>query len=144
MFLSGDSTSKMIDIMQRSMNASAMRANVINNNIANATTPNYKRQDITFQNELQRALDSENQYLSMPFKTTDERHIPIFRPEDYRTVQPKKITEYNSYQLNNGNSVDIDKEMMEGTKNTMYYNALAGRITKEFNKLKYILKNSNN
>ncbi len=141
MLMSGSNSTKMIDIAQRAMGAASLRAMVINNNIANATTPNYKRQDITFQSELERALNSEKEYPGIPFKATHEKHIPFFRIKDYREVRPKKITEYNTYQNNDGNSVDIDKEMMESTKNSMYYNALAQRVTKEFNKLKFILKN---
>lgn len=141
MLMSGSNSTKMIDIAQRSMGAATLRAMVINNNIANATTPNYKRQDITFQSELERALNSEKESHGIPFKTTHEKHIPSFRVKDYREVRPKKITEYNTYQNNDGNSVDIDKEMMESTKNSMYYNALAQRVTKEFNKLKFILRN---
>jgi len=136
----GGSTEKMLDVMHRSMGASSLRNEVLNNNIANATTPNYKRQDITFQSELERALVSENSDPGIPFKTTNERHINVFKPKDYREVNAKKITEYNTYQNNNGNSVDIDKEMLESAKNTMYYNALAQRTAKEFNKLKFILK----
>jgi flagellar basal-body rod protein FlgB len=112
----------------------------LNNNIANVTTPNYKRQDITFQAELQRALDSEKYSPEVELKTTDERHIPTSRPIDYRTVMPNKVTEFNTYQNNNGNSVDIDTEMLESAKNTMYYNEIAQRMTKEFNKLKFILR----
>ncbi|MCG8569224.1 MAG: flagellar basal body rod protein FlgB, partial [Spirochaetes bacterium] len=125
--LNGNSL-KMIDIAQRGMDAAMMRSNVINNNIANATTPNYKRQDVTFGAELQRALNTEKNYPGDPLKTTHEKHIPGFRVTDYRTVKAKKIVEFNTYQNNNGNSVDIDKEMVESSKNTMYYNALAQRI----------------
>lgn len=140
MTLFNSNSTKMIDIMQRSMTASTMKAQVINNNIANASTPNYKRQDITFQSELERALDSEKKE-SSPFTMTNERHIPVYRAKDYREVAPKKITEFNTYQNNNGNSVDIDKEMLESSKNTMYYNALAQRTAKEFNKLKFLVRN---
>ena len=141
MLMSGSNNTKMLDILQRSMGAASMRAAVLNNNIANATTPNYKRQDVTFQSELERALNTEKEYPGTPFKTTHEKHIPSLRVRDYKTVTPKKITEYNTYQNNDGNSVDIDKEMMESAKNSMYYNALAQRVTKEFNKLKFLLKN---
>ena len=134
------STAKMLDVMHMSMNASTMRNSVINNNIANVTTPNYKRQDITFQSQLKRALASEEYEPEIELKTTDERHIPTYRPIDYRTVKANKITEYNTYQNNNGNSVDIDTEMLESAKNTMYYNTLAQRMTKEYSKLKYLLK----
>jgi flagellar basal-body rod protein FlgB len=133
-------SAKMIDIMQMSMTASSMRNDVINNNIANATTPNYKRQDITFQAELEKALNSEEYQPDVNLATTNEKHIPAYRSIDFKTVKAKKITEFNTYQNNNGNSVDIDKEMLESAKNSMYYNTLAQRIAKEFNKIKFILR----
>jgi flagellar basal-body rod protein FlgB len=140
MAMFGGSTEKMLDIMHKSMSAATMRNDVLNNNIANATTPNYKRQDITFQTELERAIASESAEEEVPFTTTNEKHIPIARAKDYRSIIPKKTTEYNTLQNNNGNSVDIDKEMLESAKNTMYFNALAQREAKEFNMLKFILK----
>ncbi len=142
MVIFGGSSEKMIDILQMGLNASSKRNMVINNNIANSSTPNYKRQDITFQKELQRALDSEKYYEKNGdmLKLTHERHIPITRPKDYRSVEAKKTTDFNSYQNNNGNSVDVDVEMLESAKNSMYYNSLAQRTAKEFNKLKFILR----
>lgn len=141
MIIHGGSSAKSIDIMQMAMGAASKRSSVIMNNIANATTPNYKRQDITFQAQLERALRSEKEEAnSAPMLTTDSRHIPLTRAQDYRSVKAKKITEFNTYQNNDGNSVDMDKEMLEHSKNTMYYNALAQRTAKEFNKLKFILR----
>lgn len=140
MVLTDGNSYKAIDIMQRGMSAASLRSQVLNNNIANATTPNYKRQDITFQAELQRALDSEASFPGVPMTVTNDKHIPSMRVKDYKDVKAKKITEFNTYQNNDGNSVDIDNEMIEQSKNTMYYNALAGRVSKEFNKLKFILR----
>ena len=137
--LGGNST-KSIDLMQRAMGSSVLRHEVINDNIANATTPNYKRKDVTFHAELERALNSEKEYPGVPFKTSRERHIPAFRVKDYRNVESKITTEYNTYQNNNNNSVDIEKEMLESSKNSMYYSALAQRTAKEFNKLKFLLR----
>lgn len=140
MVLSGSGSLKMLDIMQRSMNAATMRNDVINNNIANATTPNYKRQDVTFHEELKRALRTEALAPGTPMRTTHEKHIPGHRITDYRSVVAKKTTNYNSYQNNDGNSVDIDREMVEASKNSMYYNSLAQRTAKEFGKLKFLLR----
>lgn len=140
MLFSGTNTMKSIDLMQRAMDSSVLRSQAINNNIANASTPNYKRQDVTFQAELERALNSEKEYPGVPFKTSKKRHIPVMRVKDYREVKAKKITEFNTYQNNDGNSVDLEKEMAEGTKNTMYFSALAQRVSKEFVKMKYLLK----
>jgi flagellar basal-body rod protein FlgB len=134
------STAKMLDVMHMSLNAATMRNDVLNNNIANVTTPNYKRQDITFQAQLERALDSEKYQPEIELNTTDDRHIKAYKPIDYRSVTPNKITEFNTYQNNNGNSVDIDTEMLESAKNTMYYNEIAQRMSKEFNKLEFLLR----
>jgi flagellar basal-body rod protein FlgB len=137
-FLNGNST-RTIDLMQRAMGGSVLRSQVLNNNIANASTPNYKRKDITFQAELQRAIRSEKLAPGVPFKKTSKNHIPLMRAQDFNEVQPKVYTEFNTYQNNNGNSVDVEKEMMESTKNTMYFNALAQRTAKEFSKLKRLM-----
>ncbi len=140
MLFDGSNSLKSIDLMHRAMSFSVLREQVINNNISNATTPNYKRKDVTFQQELLRSINSEKKEDDIPFKTSKKRHIPAFRAEDYREVTPKIITEYNTYQNNNGNSVDIEKEMMEETKTSMYFTALAQRTAKEFNKIKFLLR----
>ena len=139
--MNADSMSS-IDLMQRAMSASILRSEVLNNNIANATTPNYKRKDVSFQAELERVINADKARSEVPFKTSSEKHIPLDRPKDYRNIKPKINVEYNTYQNNNGNSVDIEKEMQESTKNEMYYSALAERTASIFNKLKFILRSS--
>ncbi len=134
-----DTTSKALDLMQRGMGASVLREQVLSNNIANATTPNYKRRDVNFQAQLQRAINSEKQEV-IPFKMSKKNHIPVFRAMDYKEVKPNVFTEYYTYQNNNGNSVDIEKEMSESTKNTMYYNALAQWTAKKYSNLKDLLR----
>ena len=56
MIIHGGSSAKSIDIMQMAMGAASKRSSVIMNNIANATTPNYKRQDVQFDDFLAREL----------------------------------------------------------------------------------------
>lgn len=142
MVLLGGNSTKSIDLMQRAMGASVLRSQILNNNIANATTPNYKRHDLNFQAELERALNSEKEAPGIPFKMSSEKHIPSFRVKDYREVTPSITTDFNTYYNNDGNSVDIEKEMLEASKNTMYYLALAQRTSKEFSKLKYLLRST--
>ena len=45
-----------INVMEKAADAAWLRNDAIANNIANATTPGYKRQDISFESELERAL----------------------------------------------------------------------------------------
>jgi len=55
----GNDFSKTVDILQRAMDASLIRRDVISNNIANADVPNFKRSVVNFESELKRALNSE-------------------------------------------------------------------------------------
>ena len=49
-----------INVLQRASEASAKRHEVISNNIANVDTPNYKRQDVSFQNVLNGAIHNSS------------------------------------------------------------------------------------
>jgi flagellar basal-body rod protein FlgB len=96
---------------------------VIADNIANADTPFFKRSDVTFESQLQRAVESEKEP-EFPALLTDKRHIAFDEMIDYRTVKPKVQVEYDSISRNDKNNVDIDKEMTDATKNALQYNAL--------------------
>ena len=45
-----------INVLDKAADASWIRNDVIANNIANATTPGYKRQDVDFESEFRKAL----------------------------------------------------------------------------------------
>ena len=49
-----------INVLDKAADASWMRNEAIANNIANATTPGYKRQDVAFEAELKRALGQDD------------------------------------------------------------------------------------
>ena len=51
---------RQVDLLQRSMDTSLLRQNVIANNLANANTPNFKRSVVNFESRLAYALESEN------------------------------------------------------------------------------------
>ena len=56
-----------IDVLDKAMDASALRSKAIANNIANVDTPHYKRQDVSFAENLQRALKNSK------FETLDDK-----------------------------------------------------------------------
>jgi flagellar basal-body rod protein FlgB len=114
---------KKLEMIEMSLNATAARREVLADNIANADTPGFKRSDVTFESQLQRAIESEKEP-EFPAEMTDPRHIAFDEVIDYRTVKPKISVEYDSNFRNDKNNVDIDKEMTLATKNAMQYNAL--------------------
>lgn len=127
------------DLLQRSMSTSLIRQEVIADNIANADTPHFKRSEVTFESELWRALRS-NDPNPFPAALTDKRHIPFYRPRDYRQVKPIVYLDYSTSYRNDGNNVDIEKEMVDSRENTLRYMAMAQRVGDNFRLLSIVLR----
>lgn len=119
-----------INLLGRTMDATAVRHDIINNNIANANTPNYKRKDIRFETELKNAFAraSEN--------TVDARVKHL----DYDSLKPQVYTDYEelSYRYD-GNNVDINTENAILAKNEIKYNGLKDLQKKDFEMLKSVM-----
>ncbi len=127
------------DLLQRSMSTSLIRQEVIADNIANADTPHFKRSEVTFESELWRALRSSDPN-PFPAALTNERHIPFYRPRDYRQVKPIVYLDYSTSYRNDGNNVDIEKEMVDSRENTLRYMAMAQRVGDNFRLLSIVLR----
>lgn len=141
MFAGTDSFSKTSFLLERAMDASLVRRSVIADNIANVDTPYYKRGEVTFESQLKRALDSEGQD-ACPAKLTDARHIPFTDPIDVRGVRAKIQIEHETNYRNDKNNVDIEKEIVDATKNMMMYSAMAQRIGTGYRQIGMMLRQS--
>lgn len=138
MFFSG-AFGKNVDIIQRELDVSIIRRNVIANNIANSDTPNFKRTVVNFESQLKKALDSEK-VKPFPEVLTDKRHIPFYQSVDYRKVKPRRVLDYLTTSKNNGNNVDIEGEMMNALENQMLYQTLVQSISSEFARVNLVLR----
>ena len=112
------------NILAKALEGTWARNTAISNNIANADTPGYKRQDVAFESYLEQALASDDT------PTT----------ESLSKVQPKTYTDYASvsYRLD-GNNVDIDSEMSYLAENQLRYNTLINQVNYNFERLKSVL-----
>ncbi len=120
-----------INVLDRAADASWTRDELISNNIANVDTPGYKRQDISFERELQRALGNSR------FQTMDDK-VANLRSED---VTGRVYTDGKSYSYRyDGNNVDIDAENTYLAENQITYNALMTGLKEEFRNLKAVMK----
>ncbi len=122
------------------MDASMVRRDVIANNMANADVPNFKRTVVNFESELKRALDSETEKPALALTLTDEKHIPNWRAQDYRRVEPRRVLDYVTTAKNNGNNVDPEEEMMLALQNQMSYTLMAQAQTFEFGQVSLVLR----
>lgn len=117
--------------LESALNAAATRQDVISNNIANVDTPHYKSKQVMFKNELSKAIAFEA-------KKTHSRHVSFKRSNENGDYIVN--TQTNTTLNNNGNNVDIDREMALLAENQILYNALVDRINGKFNSLKTVAR----
>lgn len=116
-----------INVLDKAADASWLRNDAIANNIANATTPGYKRQDVSFEAELERALGNRR-YISM-----DEK-VSKLKSNDLRERAYTDSAAF-SYRLDK-NNVDIDTEGVKLAENQLWYQGLTTSINAEFQNLR--------
>lgn len=95
------SINSQFDLLGRLIEASEMRQRVISNNLANVNTPNYRRIDVNFEEQLAQELEGQ----SMGKAT----------PEIVQTAGLKTKAD--------GNNVDVDLEIGQLNKNAMLQQA---------------------
>lgn len=132
---------KSIDLLHRGMDVQMLRYQVSANNMANSEVPNFKRSGVNFEAELRRAFESEEK-AKRGFKLTrtDDRHIDITEPMDYRKVEPRRVTDYASTAKANGNNVDAEEEAMAIVKTQMQYRMLSQLTAFEFGQVNMAMK----
>lgn len=130
-----------VDLLQRAMDVNSLRYQVSANNIANAEVPNYKRQEVNFESELKRAFESEaDKQHHFQLARTDDRHIALEQPYDWRKVEPRRVTDWTSTANANGNNVDAEAEAMNVMKIQLNYRLLAQLENFEFNQIKTAIR----
>lgn len=114
-----------IDLVNKAIDATLVRKELISQNISNVDTPNYKRKDINFEGVLSKALKSK----SVQEVDLERLNAPIY------------VDKKSSYYRMDGNNVDIDVERSEETKVELRYNTLVTRITAQLNRFDTVLQN---
>jgi flagellar basal-body rod protein FlgB len=120
-----------IPVLNRALDAYALRQKVIAGNLANITTPGYKAQSVKFEEELSGAMQSG----SIPGKTTDPRHMAIggstlqgVTP----TVESTPAGAQTDALASGVNNVDLDQEMAELAKTQLRFRFAARLIGDTF------------
>lgn len=120
-----------INVLDKAADASWLRNEAISNNIANASTPGYKRQDVAFESELQKALGT-NRYESMDSKVAGVKTSRL---------QPRPYTDSADYSYRlDGNNVDIENENVMLAENQLKYQGLLTSVSQEFANLQAVMK----
>ncbi|MCR5343806.1 MAG: flagellar basal body rod protein FlgB [Butyrivibrio sp.] len=120
-----------MNVLDSTADASWIRNEVLSNNIANVNTPNYKREDVAFERELERALGS-SKYKSMDAKVKDLK---------LKRLKARPYTDYSNFSYRmDGNNVDIDTENVTLAANQIKYQGVMLGIKSEFTNLQNAMK----
>ncbi|MBP3416843.1 MAG: flagellar basal body rod protein FlgB [Spirochaetaceae bacterium] len=135
------SFSRSVDLLHRAMDASTLRYQVSANNLANSEVPNFKRTSVSFESELKRAIESErNSKDAFQMTTTHQGHIRSEPFQDYRDVEPRRVTDYLTTSKANGNNVDAEQEAMDILKTQLNYQLLTQMQAFEFSQVKIAMQ----
>jgi len=130
--------SNFLDKTTKALGASAnlrlLRQNITSANIANAETPGYKAKKVDFEEALSRAIDHEG---LGKMHVSDSEHFLMGQG----AVSRVSADVYDNPDINlsnDGNTVDLEKEMANLQENTILYRAALQLINKKLGALRYV------
>lgn len=117
-------------LMEAGLNYRAARQDMIASNIANADTPYYRPRDVRFEEVLAQKSASifgdKSQHL--PMSRTNGTHLGSLTESGSK---PTTFFRDGHMARNDGNSVDLDVESSEMSKNSIMFNALVAAMKKD-------------
>ncbi|MGI5844197.1 MAG: flagellar basal body rod protein FlgB [Candidatus Xenobium sp.] len=131
---------KLVDttLLEKALDAAALRQQVISNNIANINTPGYESQRVVFESHLKEVMALEKDE-DDGWNVASTAVDPEFRLNSSGGYDAKSLRPTIESQ---GGPLDINQEMGNLAKNQIMYNALAGKISGVYGTLKYIIDNA--
>ncbi|GMO50839.1 MAG: flagellar basal body rod protein FlgB [Treponemataceae bacterium] len=130
-----------VDLLHRAMDVSTLRYQVSANNLANAEVPNFKRSSVAFEAMLKRAFESEqaNQN-ALELKAEGPYTLSTKKFIDWRTVEPRRLTDFYTTSKANGNNVDAEQEAMDILKTQLNYRLLTQLQAHEFSQIRTAMR----
>jgi flagellar basal-body rod protein FlgB len=128
-----------IPLLEKSLDAYSQRQKAIASNIANVTTPGYKKLEVNFEKKLSQALDDQE----LEAKVTNEKHIKI-NSKDITDIEPEvqQVPAENAGdEIASGyNNVDIDEEMVNMAQNQLQYRMASRMLSRQFRGLQNAIR----
>jgi flagellar basal-body rod protein FlgB len=109
--------------LAKTLDGAATRHRAIAENIANVDTPGFQRADVSFETELQAALN-------------DAQAHPRTALQRIRGVQPRLLRDTTSPARADGNNVDVDREMARVAQNALEFEAAARALAAKLRMLR--------
>jgi flagellar basal-body rod protein FlgB len=112
----------MINLIEKALNIRTSYHKVISGNIANVETPGYKEKDMDFGKEIGRAINSgtNNGIMSSGIEVTEK-------------------TENDGLSSIDGNTVNVEDQIVKLTENQVMYHSLIQVAAKRFSMMKFLI-----
>ena len=123
---------KTAQALQTSLNMRQVKQSITSSNIANAETPGYHAQKMDFEEALSRSLDLDG---LRSMSTSHGDHFSVGGKTAH--VRPEIYDNPEGAVNNDGNTVDLEKEMSALSENAIMYKAALQLINKKMAALKY-------
>jgi flagellar basal-body rod protein FlgB len=136
--------SKSVKYLESSLNYRAIRQDLIAGNISNADTPYYKARDIDFEDMLSKKAKEEfnkNDKKLALARTSENMMAGI---DEENSDKPTIFFRDGHLARNDGNTVDLDVETTELSKNSMMYNATIEALKKQASIFRAVISSSKN
>ncbi|MBI4774897.1 MAG: flagellar basal body rod protein FlgB [Deltaproteobacteria bacterium] len=128
------SDARITALMEKAMDLRLQRQNLLASNLANVNTPGYRRNDITFEDKLRSAMDMN----AMSVSRTSESHLGAGR--NLVAVAPDLVVPARTAINNDLNSVDMESELSQMSRNRLLYEVLIQAMTKKMQLLEYTIR----
>jgi flagellar basal-body rod protein FlgB len=130
------------ELAAKALDYRALRQDMISSNIANVDTPFYRPRDIRFEETLaiEKAKVLNQSSPKLQIAQTNSSHMPLY--EEQSSYKAKTFFRDGHMAKNDGNSVDLDVETTEMSKNSIMFNALVGAIKKSSDIFKSVIDSS--
>ncbi len=105
-----------VPVSAKGLDAYMLRGRAQANNLANVTTPGYKRIEVTFEDQLKQALDQKK----LQGERTNQTHMYLGKPE-LDKIKANAFRSNDQTLAGEINNVDIDIEMAKLAENQIQY-----------------------
>jgi flagellar basal-body rod protein FlgB len=119
-----------------SLNLRQERNNVLTANIANAETPGYRALGYDFESQLQDAAGTNE---AMGLATSDPRHMRNSFTDANGDISPEVFVRPTESVPQDGNTVDMDREMAEMAHNQILYRSAVELINRKIGNIRYAI-----
>ena len=103
----------------KALDASTLRSKTISENLANVQTPGYKRKEVDFEDQLQKALKAK-----LAATQDQNGHLPAGKGIDLSQIRPVVYEPEDPTLPGEVNNVDVDMEGAKMAENQLYYSFL--------------------